>query len=86
MRPMGSTSLYQKMLEHLRLQLIIRPIAQEFGIDPKELIDEARQFFALTDAEQDREFERMIALAEVEGSEEDVRVMREGWAAIKEYR
>jgi hypothetical protein len=73
-------------LERQYLQRVIGPIADEYGLDVEELIADARRFFALTDAQQDAEFERNIAQAEAEGDQEHVRILTEGWQALRSYR
>jgi hypothetical protein len=73
-------------LEAQRLRAMVSPIAAEYGVDPDELIDETRRFFALTDAQQDAEFAAAIAQATARGDAEHVRLLTEGWQALKSYR
>jgi hypothetical protein len=79
-------SLYRDMVNYLCLRLLIHPIAQEYGVEPDELIEEARRFLALSDAEQDGELAAHIEAAEAAGNAEDVRILTKGWAAIRSYR
>jgi hypothetical protein len=73
-------------LEAQRLRAVWRPIARECGVDPEELMADARRFLARTDAEQDAAFAATIAQAEAEGNAEHVRILQEGWEAITSYR
>ena len=68
------------------LEAVVSPIAAEFGVDPDELIDESRRFFALTEAEQEAELAASIAQATAEGDAELVRILTEGWQAVRSYR
>jgi hypothetical protein len=52
----------------------------------EELLDKDRRFFALSDAEQDTELADAIVRVQAEGDEEAVRILTEGWAAIRSYR
>lgn len=79
-------SLYRDMVNYLCLRLLIHPIAQEYGVELDELIEEARRFLALSDAEQDGELAAHIEAAEAAGNAEDVRILTKGWAAIQSYR
>jgi hypothetical protein len=85
MRP-SDESLYRQMVNRLCVGLLVRPIALEYGVDPDELIEDARLFLALSDAEQDAELAASIAAAKAEGNEEHVRILTEGWAALRAYR
>jgi hypothetical protein len=73
-------------LEAAYLRSIVAPIATEYGIDPDELIEEARQFLKMSDAEVDARLAAEIAKAEAEGNAEHVRMLTEGWDALKSYR
>ena len=79
----------QKRLSRLEAQMlkaVVSPIAAEFGLDPDELIDATRRFFALTEAEQDAELTAAIAQATAEGDAEHIRILTEGWQAVRSYR
>jgi hypothetical protein len=73
-------------LERQMLHALVQPIAAEYGIDLDELIADARRFFALTDAAQDAQLAAELAQAEAEGNAEHVRILIEGWQALKSYR
>jgi hypothetical protein len=73
-------------LEAQMVRAMVEPIALEYGIDPDELIADMRRFFALTDTEQDAELAAEIAQAEAEGDAEHVRILTEGWQALRSYR
>jgi hypothetical protein len=73
-------------LERQYLRRLIQPIADEYGVAVDELLDEDRRFFALSDAEQDAELADAMARAQAEGDEEAVRILTEGWAAIRSSR
>ena len=73
-------------LEAKRMLAVVQPIAAEYGIDAQELFGETQHFFALSDAEQDAELEASIAQAEANGDTGSVRILTEGWAAIRSYR
>jgi hypothetical protein len=75
-----------KRLEAKQIWAEVRATAAEFGIDAQELLDETRHFFALPEAEQDAELEASIAQAEADGDTEHVRILTEGWAAIRSSR
>jgi hypothetical protein len=79
-------SLYRQMVNHLCVSLVVRPIALEFGVDPDALIEDARRFLALSDAEQDAELAASIEAAKAKGNEEDVRILTAGWAALRSSR
>jgi hypothetical protein len=73
-------------LEQQHLRKLIQPIADEYGVELEELLEEDRRFFALSDAEQDAELADAIARAQAEGNEEHVRILTQGWAAVRSYR
>ena len=73
-------------LEHQYVRRLIQPEADAYGVDVEELLDEARRFLALSDAEQDAELAARVADAQARGDDEEVRILTEGWAAIRSYR
>ena len=73
-------------LEAQYLRSVVEPIAREYGIDPDELIAEARQFLVMSDAEVDAHLAAAIAQAEAAGDAEGVRILTDGWAELKSYR
>lgn len=73
-------------LEHQYLRRLVQPEAEACGLDPEELLDECRRFFAWSDAQQDAEFADSLAKAQAAGDEAHVRILTEGWAAIRSYR
>jgi hypothetical protein len=73
-------------LEAQYLRSIVAPIAAEYGIDPDELIEEARQFLTMSDAEVDAQLAAEIAEADARGDAEAVRILTDGWEALKSYR
>jgi hypothetical protein len=73
-------------LEHQYLRRLVQPGAEACGLDPDELLDECRRFFALSEAEQDVELAAAIAHAQAAGDEAHVRILTEGWDAIRSYR
>jgi L-arabinose isomerase len=73
-------------LEHQYLGRLVQPEAEAYGVDVEELLDEARRFFALSDAEQDAEFADALAQAQARGDHEAVRILTHGWAAVRSYR
>jgi hypothetical protein len=75
-----------KRLEHDYIRSSIRETAIEYEIAPDELMDECQRFFRLSDAQQDAELAAAIAQAEAEGEAEQVRILTDGWEAIKSYR
>jgi hypothetical protein len=75
-----------KRLEQRYIRALVQETAAEFGLEADELLDECRHFFALTDAEQDAKLAASIAQAEAEGEAEHVRILTDGWQAIKSYR
>jgi hypothetical protein len=79
-------SLYRQMVNHLCLRLSYHAIALECGVDPDDLLEDARRFLALSDAEQDTELAAHIDAAAAAGNAEDVRILTEGWAALRSSR
>ena len=75
-----------KRLEAQRRWAEVQAVAAEWGIAAHELLDEARYFLALSDAEQDAELAASIADAKATGNEVHVRILMAGWAAIRSYR
>ena len=75
-----------RRLEAQRTWAVVQLTTAEYGIDAQALLDEVRHFFALTEAEQDAELEASIAQAETNGDTESVRILTEGWAAVRSYR
>jgi hypothetical protein len=73
-------------LEREYIRSIVQDTAVEYGLDVDELVDECRRFFALTDVEQDAELAALITQAKAEGDAEHIRILTEGWEAIKSYR
>jgi hypothetical protein len=73
-------------LEREYIRSIVQAEADAYGLDVDELVDECRRFLALTDAEQDAEMSALITQAEAEGDAEHIRILTEGWQAIKSYR
>ena len=75
-----------RRLEQRYIRSIVQDTAVEYGLDVDELVDDCRRFFALTDQQQDTQMAAEIAQAEAEGDAEHVRILTEGWEAIKSYR
>jgi hypothetical protein len=73
-------------LEAAYLRSIVAPIAAEYGIDPDELLEEARQFLTMSSAEVDARLAAEIAEADARGDAEAVRILRDGWEALKSCR
>jgi hypothetical protein len=73
-------------LEDQSIRAAMEPITLEEGIDPDEIMAEGLRFLALTDAEQDAQLADEIARAEAAGDTEHVRILTDGWAAIKSSR
>ncbi len=73
-------------LEAQYIRSVVEPIAAEYGLDLDELLEDIRRFFTLTDAEQDAQLAAEIAQAEAKGNAEHVRILTEGWQALRSYR
>jgi hypothetical protein len=75
-----------KRLEYEMIRAEVEPMALEYGINPEELIAECQRFCALSDDEQDAELAAEIAEAEAYGDTESVRILTDGWEALKSAR
>jgi hypothetical protein len=73
-------------LEAQMVRALVAPIAAEYGIELDELIKEARQFLVMSDAEVDARLAAEIAEADARGDAEAVRILRDGWEALKSCR
>jgi hypothetical protein len=73
-------------LERRYIRHLVADTAREYSIDVDEFVEDIWRFCALADDEQDREFATSIAEAEARGDTDDVRILRDGWAAIRSYR
>ena len=83
---MSATRTRLARLETRWLRAIVQPIAAEYGLDPDELLEDARQFLHMSDAEVDARLAAEIAQAAAEGDAAHVRILEEGWAALKSSR
>ena len=79
----------ERRLQRLERQDVCRAVdatAKEYGVPAAELMDEVQRFFALTDAEQDAELAEALAQAQARGDHEAMRILTQGWVAIRSYR
>ena len=65
---------------------MIAEVAATYDLTPEEVIDEARQFFALTEAEQDAKMQAMIDAAQAEGNQAELEIFKNFRDAIQSYR
>ena len=85
----GEPMCLERRIQRLEAQCIrqeVASIALEYGVSVEELLDEARRLAELSDAEQDPECADELAQAQARGDDEGVRILSEGWAAIRSYR
>ena len=79
----------QRRLQRLERQHI-RQLAAEagrhYGLSAADIPDEARCFFALSEAGQDRALADAVAQAQARGDQEAVGILNEGWATVRSYR
>jgi hypothetical protein len=79
----------ERRVQRLEAQCIrqeVASIAQEYGVSAEKLLEDARLFFGLSEVEQDAEFGGALAQAQARGDHEAVRLLTEGWAAVRSYR
>ncbi len=72
--------------EQRAIYQLIAETAATYDLRPEELIDEARQFFALTEAEQDAKIQARIDAAQAEGNQAEVDIFNNFRDAIQSYR
>jgi hypothetical protein len=73
-------------LERLHIQQLATEVGKPYGLSADDILDEARRLVALSAAEQDAEFADALAQAQARGDPEAVRILSEGWAAVRSYR
>ena len=79
----------RRRLERLEYALLRRLAAnggKPYGFSADDILDEARRLVALSDAEQDAECADALAQAQARGDHDAVRLLDEGWAAVRSYR
>jgi hypothetical protein len=68
----------------------IRRLATEagapYGLTADDILEEARRLVTLSAAEQDAEFADAVAQAQSRGDQDAVRILSQGWAAVRSYR
>jgi hypothetical protein len=86
---MGIMSSLDRRLERAEQRAayqMIAEVAARYDLTPEEVIEEARQFFALTEAEQDAKIQAMIDGAQAEGNQEEEEIFKNFRDSIQSYR
>jgi hypothetical protein len=72
-------------LEYAHLRRLAAEAGKPYGLSADDILDEARRFVALSDAEQDAECADALAQAQARGDHNAAHLLTEGWAAVRSY-
>ena len=73
-------------LEYAHLRRLAANAGKPYGLSADDILDEVRHLVALSAAEQDAECADALAQAQARGDQEAVRLLTQGWAAVRSYR
>ena len=73
-------------LERFHIRQLATVAGKPYGLSADAILDEARRLLVLSDAEQDAEFADAVAQAQSRGDQDAVRILSQGWAAVRSYR
>jgi hypothetical protein len=74
-----------RRLEWLHIRQLAAEAGAPYGLTAEDILEGARRLAALSDAEQNAEFADALAEAQARGDHEAVRILTQGWAAVRSY-